>query len=134
MKVSIIVPVGNKDEWKICEQSILQSINTYKGDVKAELLPCWDLEHTGAWTVRNEGLDKATGDWIAWVDCDDVVEIDSYQLKELSSAEEVDAMPHIHRPYIDNIKIKIYSFLKKISVSSSIFPCRAKNGFLFLLN
>ena len=76
MKISIIVPIGNMDDWKVCEQSIVRAITAYKGDVEAELLPCWDLEHKGAWTARNEGLDKATGDWIAWVDCDDVVELD----------------------------------------------------------
>ena len=76
MKISIIVPIGNMDDWKICEQSIVRAITAYKGDVEAELLPCWDVEHKGAWKARNEGLDKATGGWIAWVDCDDVVELD----------------------------------------------------------
>lgn len=86
MKISIIVPIGNMDEWKVCEQSIIRAITAYKGDVDAELLPCWDLEHKGAWTARNEGLDKATGDWIAWVDCDDVVELDWF--REIANAIE----------------------------------------------
>ena len=74
MKISVIVPVGNMDEWKVCEESILASIAAYSGKMEHELLPCFDLEHRGAYIARNEGLSKATGDWIAWVDCDDVVE------------------------------------------------------------
>ena len=74
MKISVIIPVGDKEAWRVCEESIQASIAAYHGDVVAEVLPCWDLEHQGAYVARNEGLTKATGDWIAWVDCDDVVE------------------------------------------------------------
>ena len=74
MKISVIVPVGNMDEWAVCERSIRHSINAYNGCVEAEILPCYDLEHRGAYVARNEGLEKALGDWIAWVDCDDMVE------------------------------------------------------------
>lgn len=75
-KISIIVPVGNEAEWKTCEASLLASIAAVGEKVEAELLPCWDLEHKGAYVARNEGLRRATGDWIAWVDCDDVVEVE----------------------------------------------------------
>lgn len=61
-------------QWKTCEESINASIAAYHGPVKAELLPCFDLEHRGAYAARNEGLVRATGEWIAWVDCDDTVE------------------------------------------------------------
>ena len=74
MKISVIIPVGDSEAWRVCEGSIQASIAAYRGDVVAEVLPCWDLEHRGAYVARNEGLAKATGDWIAWVDCDDVVE------------------------------------------------------------
>lgn len=74
MKLSIIIPVGNLDEWRACEASLKSSIAAYPGAVEAEVLPCFDLEHRGAYIARNEGLQRATGDWIAWVDCDDVVE------------------------------------------------------------
>lgn len=74
MKISVIVPVGNKDEWKICEASLRESVSAADGAAEAEILPCFDLEHKGAYVARNEGLKRATGDWVAWVDCDDVVE------------------------------------------------------------
>lgn len=74
MKISIIVPVGDMEQWKHCEESINVSIAAASKDVAFEVLPCFDLEHKGAYLARNEGLSKATGDWIAWVDCDDEVE------------------------------------------------------------
>ena len=84
MKISIIVPVGNEAEWKTCEASLHESIAAAGDKVEAELLPCWDLEHKGAYVARNEGLRRATGDWIAWVDCDDVVEVE--WLSEIAGA------------------------------------------------
>lgn len=74
MKISVIVPVGDKNAWSVCKASIEQSLSEYRGEVVAEVLPCFDLEHRGAYIARNEGLERATGDWIAWVDCDDEVE------------------------------------------------------------
>ena len=74
MKISIIIPIGDKAQWKECEKSIRAAIIHASKDVEVEMLPCWDLEHKGAYLARNEGLAKATGEWIAWIDCDDVVE------------------------------------------------------------
>lgn len=62
-------------QWKRCEESIASSLARTPKDVVFEVLPCFDLEHKGACRARNEGLDRATGDWIAWVDCDDEVEL-----------------------------------------------------------
>lgn len=74
MKVSVIVPVGDEAQWQVCRQSISDSITAYRGEVEFEILPCYDLEHKGAYIARNDGLRRATGDWLAWVDCDDTVE------------------------------------------------------------
>ena len=74
MKISVIIPVGDKMLWAECEKSILASVEHVICDADIEILPCYDLMHRGAHIARNEGLAKATGDWIAWVDCDDVVE------------------------------------------------------------
>lgn len=76
MRISVIIPIGDADRWHVCEKSILDSIARKVSDVDFEILPCFDLEHKGAYLARNEGLVKAKGDWIAWVDCDDVVEQD----------------------------------------------------------
>ena len=72
MKLSIIIPVGNLDEWKVCETSLRESIDAYAGPWKAEIVAVEDLQHEGAYVARNQGLDRATWNWIAWVDCDDV--------------------------------------------------------------
>jgi len=74
VKISIIIPVGNMAEWKVCETFIRSSLAAYAGPIEAEVLPCFDLEHKGAFLARNEGLSRATGAWVAWVDCDDLVE------------------------------------------------------------
>ena len=74
MKISIIIPVGDLSAWKACEASLRESVSAADGVAEAEVLPCFDFEHKGAYVARNEGLKRATGDWIAWVDCDDVVE------------------------------------------------------------
>ena len=76
MKISVIVPVGDEAHWRHCEESIAAAVSAAPGDVAFEVLPCFDLGHKGAFNARNEGLAKATGDWIAWVDCDDEVEPD----------------------------------------------------------
>lgn len=73
MLLSIIVPVGDIDSWRECEKSIVSSV-IGQGPVGVEVLPCYDLECSGAQIARNEGLSKARGEWIAWVDCDDQVE------------------------------------------------------------
>lgn len=74
MRISVIIPVGNETEWRTCEASLRASVSAANGAVEVEILPCFDLEHRGTSVARNEGLKRATGDWIAWVDCDDVVE------------------------------------------------------------
>lgn len=74
MKISIIIPVGDETQWKTCEASLLASIAAADNAAEAEILPCFDLGHRGAFAARNEGLDRATGEWVAWVDCDDEVE------------------------------------------------------------
>ena len=74
MKLSIIIPVGEISALNRCDQSLRTSIENGPKDVEVEVLPCYDLEHRGVFSARNEGLKRATGEWIAWVDCDDIVE------------------------------------------------------------
>lgn len=74
MKISIIIPVGNREEWRVCEASLKASIAAYEGTWEAEIVAVEDLAHEGAYVARNKGLERASGEWITWVDCDDVVE------------------------------------------------------------
>ena len=122
MKISIIVPVGDDDVWRICEESIRRSVSAYNGDVQAEVLPCFDLEHRGAYIARNEGLARATGDWIAWVDCDDVVEPD--WTKEIADA--VSSHPDADIIQFDtfeskNGKTRVVAYRHKGTVEGDVF-------------
>jgi len=89
MKISVIIPVGDEKAWAGCKASIERSVAAYTGNVEAEILPCFDLEHRGAYVARNEGLAKATGEWITWVDCDDFVEVEWFST--ISNALEADS-------------------------------------------
>ena len=73
MKVSVIIPIGNEKMWPRCRSSIEASIAMCGTGVEFEVIPCFDLDHRGVSIARNDGLSMVTGDWIAWVDCDDEV-------------------------------------------------------------
>lgn len=73
MKVSLIIPIGSKKTWPRCRRSIEASVAMCGSDVEFEVIPCFDLVRRGVSVARNEGLSRADGDWIAWVDCDDEV-------------------------------------------------------------
>ena len=80
MNLSVIVPVGNVEAWRECEKSLYDSIQACQLNAEIEVLPCFDVCHKGVFVPRNEGLNRAKGEWIAWVDCDDVVELNWAQV------------------------------------------------------
>lgn len=74
MKVSVIIPVGDREVYAACKESFLRSVE--KDEAKGcewELVEVFDDEHNGVSWARNEGLRRATGEYIAWIDADDVV-------------------------------------------------------------
>lgn len=77
MKISIIIPIGDKASYESCKASVLSSIaaSNVKGD-NIELIEIFDDDHKGVAWARNEGLHRASGDYIAWVDSDDEVRED----------------------------------------------------------
>lgn len=74
MRISVIIPVGNRDIYQPCRQSILRSIERVDENIcQWELVEVFDDTHRGAAWARTEGLLRATGDYLAWVDSDDLV-------------------------------------------------------------
>lgn len=82
--VSLILPVYKaREEWlEQCIDSIM--VQTYPN---IEVIRVDDVE--GAWKARNEGLKRATGDYIAFCDADDYMEPDAIE-KMVKAIEGVD--------------------------------------------
>ena len=74
-KVSLIVPVYRAEPW-IAECMASIRAQTYK-DI--ELIVIDDSQASGAAAARNRGLDKATGEFIAFCDADDYMEPDAIE-------------------------------------------------------
>lgn len=74
MKISVIVPVGNRSLYRNCRASILRSIElARKGNCDWELIEVFDDDRRGVAWARNEGVNRSTGEYVGWVDCDDEV-------------------------------------------------------------
>lgn len=76
VKISVIIPVGDREVYRSCKKSILQSMEAAaRGDCDWELIEVFDDERKGVAWARNEGVRRAMGDYVAWVDCDDQVQM-----------------------------------------------------------
>ena len=74
MKISVIIPIGNREQYRDCRCSIAKSIEAAADrGLDWELVEVFDDDRKGVAWARNEGVRRSTGDYLAWVDCDDVV-------------------------------------------------------------
>ncbi|MDD4110810.1 MAG: class I tRNA ligase family protein, partial [Clostridia bacterium] len=65
------------------------------------------LNNMGDWNISRKRFYGLPLPFYRCDKCGELVVVGSLEeLKELSSAEEVDSLPHLHRPYIDKIKVK----------------------------
>jgi len=108
-KVSIIVPVYNVEKYvEKCLQTLIDQtlkdieiivvndgstdnssriINEYVSNF-SNMIKCYDKENGGLSDARNYGMQYATGDYIAFLDSDDYVELDMYEKMYNKAIEE----------------------------------------------
>ena len=92
-KISIIIPVYNMEEYlgecldSVLGQSLTDieaiAINDGSKDSSLEILKAYaakdsriiiiDKANEGVGAARNDGIDRATGEFVAFMDCDDVI-------------------------------------------------------------
>ena len=100
MKISVIVPIYNAEDYLLKSISAI-SCQTYKnleiiliddGSTDGTLKICQEFaqkddrikvytqKNKGVASARNKGISVATGDYIAFVDSDDVISFDMYEI------------------------------------------------------
>lgn len=118
MTVSLIVPVYNAEPWiEQCMASI--RAQTYK-DI--ELIVIDDSERSGAAAARNRGLDKATGEFIAFCDADDYMEPDAIE-KMVQAMDGVDLVAGSFRKFgeFEQIVTSTTTYLRIDEVKRYVF-------------
>ncbi len=126
-KISVIVPVYNTE--KYLESSLRSIMNqTYSNleiicvndgstDNSLELLKLMqqederiiiiDKENEGQGISRNKGMEKATGEWISFIDSDDTLEPDAYEKIVKNISDEVDMVHFGIQMLYEEGKLKI---------------------------
>jgi glycosyltransferase involved in cell wall biosynthesis len=127
MKISVLIPVYNAEKYLIhCIESIISQdiyeillVNDGSTDISGDIcdkygkldtrIKVFHQENKGASVARNLALEKATGEWIAFVDADDWIENNWYDSVEDSvlNYKDVDIFTFGYNR-IKNNKIKQY--------------------------
>ena len=82
------------------------------------------LNNMGDWSISRKRFYGLPLPFYVCPDCGEITVVGSLdELKKLSSAEEVDALPHLHRPYIDKIKITCPKCGAKVSRITEVGDC-----------
>ncbi len=116
-------------EWYIAVDEIrpklLEAIETVKWQPAflKERMRDW-LTNMGDWNISRKRFYGLPLPFYRCEKCGELTVVDSLDtLAKLSSKEEVDALPHLHRPYIDNIKITCPKCNAKVSRVPEVGDC-----------
>lgn len=147
-KVSVIIPIYNAANYldeclgSVCGQTYknleIICVNDGSRDNSLEILNSWEsrdsrivvLSHPnhGNSYTRNRGLERATGDYIAFVDSDDWIESNTYEkLMDRIQTHNLDTICCSYRTYPDNVEHslslqtdKVVSFAELIATDVNI--------------
>lgn len=159
LKISVIVPVYN--EMQYLEQCVSSICNqTYK-NLEIILvndgsdIPCRELcdtyskkderirvihkENGGSLSARRRGIEEATGDYVAFVDSDDWIELDLYaKIAEVMRKNEPDMImaSNYFRDYPDGSSMKVYEndrtgYWQRKEFEKEVFPYFIKTDDFF---
>ena len=82
------------------------------------------LNNMGDWAISRSRYYGLPLPFYPCKECGKLTIVDSLQtLKDLSSEEEVNALPHLHRPYIDNVKITCPHCSAKVERIKEVGDC-----------
>ena len=119
-KLSVIVPIYNAEKYlqrcleSICNQSYnnlqIILINDDSSDnsikickeyqLKDNRIELYNQKRAGVSAARNKGLSKADGEYVTFVDADDYLELNAYEIV-MNSIDDVDAVFFAYKEYYD---------------------------------
>lgn len=123
-KVSVIIPVYNAEKYlRKCLDSVLAQsfadfevllINDGSTDGSGKIcddyaqkdarVKVFHKENGGVSSARNLGLDNATGDWIVFVDSDDYVEKNYFEVINNNLSQEIDVLVFSYWKIVDELR------------------------------